>query len=351
MRITQPIPGIGPSPQAGSATGGSAGVLDAIGRTPLVELDRFPAGEGSIWAKLEFCNPGGSSKARAAARMVADALDAGVLRSGDAVIESSSGNMGVGLAQACARNDLRLICVVDPRANPLTIQTMRALGAEIHEVTDEDIPKGGDLLAARLAAVKGLLQEVPGARWLDQYSNRSNSEAHRLGTMREIHEALGDLDYLFVAAGTGGTLKGCLEYLAEESTGTKVVAVDAVGSVLFGGPRGERKLPGMGAGRPSALADGTSPWAVEYVSELECVAACRRLASQEAILAGASSGGVIAAIGRYLNEFTPSTRCACILADSGTAYLDTVYSDEWVARELRPDSADLPPGLCPGGIE
>ncbi len=164
-----------------------------------------------VWAKLESLNPGGSAKARPAARMIADALADGRIGPGSTVIESTSGNMGVGLAQACRFHGLRLICVVDSRTTDVNLRTMRAMGADVRVVTEPD-PDGGDLLGARLKLVAELVESIPGAFWPDQYSNEANAESHALGTMREIDEALdGEVDHLFVAVSTAGTLAGCME--------------------------------------------------------------------------------------------------------------------------------------------
>ena len=180
--------------------------------------------------------------------MISDAIDGGLVSRGGSVIESSSGNLGVGLAQACRYHGLRLICVVDVRAHETNMRAMRALGAEVRVVTEPD-PETDDLLSARLKLVAELVQEIPGSFWPNQYANRSNPAAHAAGTMREIDEALdGDLDYLFVATSTTGTLRGCRDYLRANDRETRVVAVDAVGSALFGGARGTRRLPGFGAG-------------------------------------------------------------------------------------------------------
>jgi cysteine synthase A len=309
-------------------------VLAAIGRTPLVDLERFLERPLAVWAKLEGCNPGGSAKARSAARIVADAIASGRIGPATTVIESTSGNMGVGLAQACVYFGLDLVCVTDRRTNRLTIQTMRALGAEVKIVERPD-PGSGDLLEARLDLVARLRRQIPDSFWPNQYANGSSPAAHADGTMREIDEALdGAIDYLFVAAGTAGTVRGCIDYLERERRSTEVVAVDARGSVLFGGERGERLLPGMGAGRPSEIAMTTRPDRLVRVDELECVVGCRRLAEREGILAGASSGGVLSALTRLAPEIDADARCALILADGGTAYLDTVYDDEWVQRSL-----------------
>ena len=318
------------------------GVLDAIGDTPLVALRRLLSRRDvAVWAKLEASNPGGSAKDRPAARILSDALRQGRIDRGTTVIESSSGNMGVGLAQACRYHGLRLICVVDARAHDTNIRTMRALGADVRVVTAPD-PETGDLLVARLKLVADLLAQTPGSFWPNQYANASNPAAHAGGTMREIDEALeGDLDYLFVATSTTGTLRGCVDYLRANDRETLVVAVDAVGSVLFGGHHGRRLLPGFGAGMESTLSLGAAFDELVRVSDLDCVVGCRRLVEREAILAGASAGGVVSAIEALSAEMPSGSRCAAIFHDGGSGYLATVYDDGWVEHELGCDAASL----------
>lgn len=310
-------------------------MLEAIGDTPLVALRRYlPRCAVEVWAKLEACNPGGSAKDRPAAGMLQDALDRGLIGPGTTVIESSSGNMGVGLAQACRYYGMALICVVDARAHDTIVRTMRALGADVRVVSDPD-PETNDLLAARLKLVRELLASTPGSFWPDQYANPSNPAAHATGTMREIDEALdGELDYLFVATSTTGTLRGCWDYLREHGRQTQVVAVDAIGSALFGGTRGTRMLPGFGAGVPTELSAAAMFDHLVRVSDLDCVVGCRRLVEREAILAGASSGGVVMALERLAARIAPGSRCAAIFADGGSGYLRTVYDDAWVQHEL-----------------
>jgi 2,3-diaminopropionate biosynthesis protein SbnA len=319
-----------------------AGILDAIGDTPLVRLRRYlPRAGVELWGKLEGLNPGGSAKARTASRMISDAFECGLVTQGGTVIESSSGNLGVGLAQACRYHGLQLICVVDARAHDTNIRTMRALGADVRVVSDPD-PTTGDLLTARLTLVAELLREMPHAFWPDQYANESNPAAHASGTMREIDEALdGELDFLFVATSTTGTLRGCCDYLRSHERDTQVVAVDAVGSVLFDGVRGARRLPGFGAGVQTSLSKGASFDVLARVSDLNCVVGCRRLANREAILAGASSGGVAFAVESFAPQLPPGSRCAAIFADAGAGYLETVYDDQWVERELGCGDAEL----------
>ena len=310
-------------------------MLEAIGDTPLVALRRYlDRPDIGVWAKLEACNPGGSTKDRPAAGMLQDALECGLIGAGTTVIESSSGNMGVGLAQACRYHGMALICVVDARAHEINVRVMRALGADVRVVSRPD-PETGDLLAARLKLVRELLASTPGSFWPDQYANASNPAAHAAGTMREIDDALdGELDYLVVATSTTGTLRGCWDYLREHGRETQVVAVDAIGSALFGGTRGTRMLPGFGAGVQTELSAAATFDRLVRVSDLDCVVGCRRLADREAILAGASSGGVVTALERLAARISPGSRCVAILPDGGTGYLRTVYDDAWVQREL-----------------
>jgi cysteine synthase A len=242
--------------------------------------------------------------------------------------------MGVGLARACRYHGIRLICVVDSRALDLNVRAMRALGADVRVVARPD-PTTGDLLVARLRLVEQLLETIPDAFWPDQYANESNPAAHAAGTMREIDESLGgELDFLFVATSTTGTLRGCTDYLRARGRATEVIAVDATGSALFGGVRARRRLPGFGAGVETALSRTAGYDGLVRVSDLECVVGCRRLVEREAILAGASSGAVATALTRIAPAMPAGSRAALIFADGGTGYLDTVYDDRWVEHEL-----------------
>ena len=180
-----------PADWAAPARAPVEGILGAIGDTPLVALRRLLLRpDVHVWAKLEASNPGGSAKDRPAARMLEDALERGLVDLGTTVIESSSGNMGIGLAQACRYHGMRLIVVVDARAHASSVRAMRALGADVRVIEHPD-PATGDLLVARMSAVQRLLAQIPNSFWPDQYANESNPAAHAAGTMREIDDALG----------------------------------------------------------------------------------------------------------------------------------------------------------------
>jgi N-(2-amino-2-carboxyethyl)-L-glutamate synthase len=312
----------------------AGGVLSAIGNTPLVRLDRLSGDQSLlVYGKLEAANPGGSTKDRAACKIIENAMATGQLKAGGLVIESSSGNMAIGLAQACLYFRLRLICVVDAKATRQNLQILKAYGTEISLVTDAD-PLTGEFLSVRLRRVQDLLKINPGAFWPDQYSNLANSNAHHF-TMGEIATSLEfKLDYLFCSTSTCGTLRGCAEYIKSHDMKTKVVAVDAVGSRIFEYREGTRLIPGHGAGvRPALFEPGLADTYV-LVSDLDCVNGCRYLVHNEAILAGGSSGGVVAAFQRLKDNIPRNSVCVLILPDRGERYLDTIYSDDWVREKL-----------------
>jgi 2,3-diaminopropionate biosynthesis protein SbnA len=305
-------------------------ILSTVGNTPLIELTRlYQDNHFRLFAKLESFNPGGSIKDRPARKILEHAFESGAISRDSVIIESSSGNMGIGLAQACNYYGLRFICVVDPRTTLQNINILKAYGAEIDFVWEPD-PVTGEFLHARLDRVQSLLAQIENSFWPDQYSNEYNSLAHHQ-TVREIIEDLdGKLDYLFCATSTCGTLRGCTEYLRRRNLKTKVIAVDAAGSVIFSNKKAKRLLPGHGA---SVVPRLFRPGLVEdfiLVTDLDCVVGCRRLVRFEAVLAGGSSGGVLAAIDHYRDEIPKGSNCVLIFPDRGERYLDTIYSDAWV---------------------
>ncbi|MDF3130045.1 2,3-diaminopropionate biosynthesis protein SbnA [Kiritimatiellaeota bacterium B1221] len=308
-------------------------ILSTVGHTPLISLSRlFPEVEVDLFGKFESLNPAGSIKDRTALQLISHAMETGELQQGDTVIESSSGNMAIGLAQACIFNHLKLIVVVDPNINLSTVKILKAYGARIEQVS-EPAEEGG-YLEARLQRVHALLEETENSFWPNQYKNPQNPIAH-YQTMHEISMALhGQLDYLFVATSTCGTLMGCAEYIKEHALPTKLVAVDAVGSVIFGGEPKKRLLQGHGAGKPSQFLDKSVVHDVIKVDDKECVEGCRELLNREAMFCGGSSGGVVSACKKYLPSLPKGSRCALLLGDRGERYLDTIYNPEWVAKHI-----------------
>lgn len=310
------------------------GILSAIGNTPLIQLTRVLKNiPFRLFAKLEALNPGGSIKDRPAISIIRQALETGEIRPDTAVIESSSGNMGIGLAQACAYFGLRLICVIDPRTTWQNIRILQAYGAEIDLVKEPD-PQTGEFLPARLKRVQTLLHSIKNSFWPNQYSNIYNPIAHHQ-TMHEIVTKLGGkVDALFVATSTCGTIRGCAEYVKSHTLNTKIFAVDAVGSMIFGSEKTKRLIPGLGAGIIPPIHQPDLIDKCIHVSDLDCVVGCRRLVTQEAILAGGSSGGLLMAVERVKHDISEEATCVVVFPDRGERYLDTIYSDTWVRKHF-----------------
>jgi len=310
------------------------GVLSAIGNTPLVHLARLSERlRLEVFAKLEAHNPGGSMKDRPAANIIKSAINAGLITPDSVVIESSSGNMGIGLAQVCAYYGLKFICVVDVKVTSQNLKLLKAYGAEVDRVTEPD-PETGELLQARVNRVKELVNTIEQSFWPDQYSNLNNSLAHHQ-TMREIVEALdGEVDYFFCATSTCGTLRGCSEFVKQAGLRTEIIAVDALGSVIFGGPSAKRLIPGHGASVRPRLFKGDFADRYVQVSDLDCVVGCRQLLKLESILAGGSSGAIVSALLQDKLQLREHSTCVLLLADRGERYLETIYSDEWVAEHF-----------------
>ena len=325
-------------------------VMACVGRTPLVELGRqFPPPGPAVIAKLELMNPSGSMKDRSAAYIIERGLADGTITGTSHLLESSSGNFGIALASAARVYGLEFTCIVDPKTTPANLRILRSLGAHVEIVTDADAH--GCHLDARLRRVAELCREQPGALWINQYANDRNWQAHFHGTGGEILADLDrPLDCLVVPVSTTGTILGLARRLRAAFPRLHVVAVDAVGSVIFGGPPGPRHVPGLGAGRRSVLLTADDVDEVVSVSDREAVAGCRALAATEGILAGGSSGAVVAAIEQIRPRIPRTWQLLTVLPDRGDRYLDQVYNDEWVAR--------LPPvtpgaGGCPldnGGV-
>jgi N-(2-amino-2-carboxyethyl)-L-glutamate synthase len=287
----------------------------------------------NLYCKFEALNPGGSVKDRTAVTIIERALREKRLQPGGTVVESSSGNMGIGLAQVCSYYGLNFICVVDPKVTAQNVEIIKAYGAMVEMVTEDDPHRGG-YLRARLDRVEDLLQTIPGSFWPNQYANTDNPRAHHQ-TMEEITNALhGKVDYLFCATSTCGTLRGCAEYIKENGLKTKIMAVDARGSVIFGGPTAKRLIPGHGAAvRPGLFQNDLADDCI-HISDIECVISCRRLVRLEAILAGGSSGAVLMAVSQKRDTIPAGANCVMIFPDRGERYMDTIYSDSWIQKHF-----------------
>jgi 2,3-diaminopropionate biosynthesis protein SbnA len=322
------------------ASGTFGSILETLGNTPAVTLGRLSDTGGTLIAKLESYNPAGSTKDRPARLIIEQAICDGVIRPGSTVIESSSGNMGIGLAQACCIHGIRLICIVDPRTPIVSRRLIEAYGAVV-ECIARPHPVTGDFLDARIDRVTELLQRNPSYVWLDQYTSACNPRAHELGTGAEIARLVERYEQasVFCAVSTGGTLLGIYRALSQLPN-TQIVAVDSVGSAAFGGERGERCIPGFGSSRPSAFlaAERIPNLTVVRVSAVECIVGCRALARREGIVAGGSAGGVVFAAARATRDMGPTSVAVAVLPDRGERYLDTVFNDDWVREHFGEDA-------------
>jgi N-(2-amino-2-carboxyethyl)-L-glutamate synthase len=315
-----------------------AGILATIGSTPLVQLARYlDRRDLRLFAKLEAFNPGGSSTDRPAAAILERGLASGTIRQGTVVVESSSGNLGVGLAQACRYHGLRFVCVVDSNASPLDVRILETYGAEVDRVTAPD-PLSGAWLPARMQRVQELQRRIPDTFWPNQHAAAVDAEAHYHGTMAEVVERLdGRLDLLFIATSAGATIRGCVSYARDHRLPVRIIGVEAAGSVIFPageGQAGERRGPGPDSEIRLPPCDPTLVSRVVKVTDADCVRACRRLMDREAIFAGGSSGGVLAAVEKLAGWVPPDAVCVAILPDRGERYLDTVFDDAWVLAHL-----------------
>lgn len=314
----------------------SGGVLGAIGGTPLVQLEKiFGANHFACFAKLEGLNPAGSSKDRPSVAIIENALQTGEIDSDTLIIEASSGNTGIGLAMVCAYHGLRFRCLIDPKVTQQNVDILLAYGAEVEMIGLPD-QETGELLPAKLKRIEEILEKVENSFWVNQYASPENSGSHYRSTVREIlHDLDGRaLDYLFIATGTCGTLRGCLDYLVDHDYPTRVIAVDAMGSQIFLNHKHNRLIPGLGSAICPQLTPTDHVHKILQVNDIDCVVGCRRLARTEAILAGGSSGGVISAVARMSPEIEKNSTVVVLLPDRGERYLDTIYSDEWVRENL-----------------
>jgi len=283
-----------------------------------------------LYAKIEGLNPAGSIKLKTALGMISSLEARGAIDYDTVLIESSSGSLGVALSIICAERGYRFTCVVDPNASSTTVKMMRALGANIVLVTRRDA--NGGFLGSRIAHIKQLIEADHRYLWLNQYANPENPRAHRQSTARAIFECFPQLDYLFVGAGTTGTLMGCVQYFREHSPLTKIVAVDSIGSVSFGNAPGPRHIPGLGTSRRPEIYTPEGIHAFEMVAEVDTVAMCRYLARTNGFLAGGSTGTVLAAVHQWSRRMAPDASVVVISPDLGERYLDSIYDDDWVTR-------------------
>ena len=281
-----------------------------------------------LYLKCEGFNFAGSIKLKAATEMVEAAERDGTLTPGSVLVESSSGNLGVALSMIAASKGYRFLCVTDPRCNLSTRLLMEALGSQVHTITEPDANDG--FLGARINYIRGLCASDDRYVWLNQYTNPGNWKAHYRTTAPAIARQFPRLDVLFVGAGTTGTLMGCARYFQDWHRPVRVVAVDSVGSVTFGGAPGRRMIPGLGMSVRPPLLDESHVDEVVLVQEADTIRTCHRLA-RSGFLFGGSTGTVVSGATGWLAQHDAGELTAVAIApDLGERYLDTIYQTNWL---------------------
>lgn len=307
-------------------------ILDLIGNTPLIRLHALTKGlKATILVKYEPANPGGSVKDRIGFRMIEWAEAQGLLKAGGTIIEPTSGNTGVGLAMAAALKGYKCIFVLPDKINEMKRSLLKAYGAEIvitPTAVKPDSPQHYVNVAKRLA------QEIPGAYWPNQYNHPANKQAHIDTTGPEIwKDTDGKIDVLIGGLGTCGTMSGTATFLKKKKPSLTVVVTDPEGSIFSGDTPHPYLVEGIGEDfLPRNLERGLIDEFIR-VSDRESFHMARRLAREEGILAGGSSGSALAGALRYAERLTEPKLIVVILPDSGRSYLTAFYSDQWMAEK------------------
>ena len=314
-------------------------ILQLIGRTPMVRINKLADPNGAeLWAKVEYLNPGGSVKDRIALRILDDYEKEGLLKPGGTVVEATSGNMGMGLAMACAVRGYNAILVMFDKASDEKQRLVRAMGAEVvicpTDVAPDD-PRSYYSVARRIA------EETPGAILANQHENPSNAQAHYDTTGPEIWEQMeGRIDAFVASIGTGGTITGVARYLKEKDPDIKVWAADPCGSILKTYKetgeitQGELYLvEGIGEDMVPGNLDIDLVDEIINVSDQESFHMSRQLARKEGIFGGGSAGTNMKVAVEVAAAMRPDQVVVTLIPDTGARYLSKLYSDEWMQEQ------------------
>ncbi|MBV9343383.1 MAG: pyridoxal-phosphate dependent enzyme [Gammaproteobacteria bacterium] len=311
-------------------------VLAMIGNTPLMAVHRLDTGPCELFLKLENQNPGGSIKDRVGLYLIEAAERSGQLAPGATLIEATAGNTGLGLALVAAQKGYRLLLVIPDKMSQEKIFHLKAMGAEV-QMTRSDVSKGHPEYYRDLA--ERLARETPGAYFVNQFGNPANARAHAETTAPEIWEQMGQrVDAIVCGAGTGGTIAGLSQYFARTAPQVELILADPVGSGLASfatsGRLPEAMTPwlveGIGGDTVPPVADFSRVRQALSIPDAEAFRTCRELLAREGIIAGTSTGTLLAAALRYCRAQRTPRRVVTFVCDSGNKYLSKVYNDYWM---------------------
>ena len=313
-----------------------ANVLEMIGNTPLMAVRHLDTGPCELFLKLENQNPGGSIKDRVGLYLIQAAERSGKLKAGGTLVEATAGNTGLGLALVAAQKGYRLLLVIPDKMSQEKIFHLKAMGAEVM-MTRSDVSKGHPEYYRDVA--ERLAREIPGAYFVNQFGNPANAQAHEETTAPEIWEQMGHrLDAIVCGAGTGGTLAGLTHFFARTAPGVQLVLADPAGSGLATyattGKLPEKMTPwlveGIGGDSVPPVGDFSRVSSTYTIPDAEAFRTCRELLSREGIIAGTSTGTLLAAALRYCRAQQDPKRVVSFVCDSGNKYLSKVYNDYWM---------------------
>lgn len=292
-------------------------ITQLVGETPMLRLRRVvPPGAAEVFAKLEYMNPGGSVKDRAAIGMIRRAEQEGKLQPGATLIEATAGNTGIGLALIGVNRGYRVIFCVPERFSEEKVKVMRALGAEVIRTLDVEGMQGA------IARAKEIAASIPGSFMCSQFENPANPDYHYETTGREIFEQMqGRVDAVVIGVGTGGTFSGVARFLKERLPHVLTVAVETQGSVLGGGPPGEHKVEGIGSSFIPKTYDARVADEILMVNDPEAFDMVKQLAAQEGVLAGSSGGANVYGAVQVAKRLGAGKRVVTMIPDSAERYL------------------------------
>jgi cysteine synthase A len=292
-------------------------ISQLVGETPILQLKKLVPSDGAgVFVKLEYLNPGGSVKDRAASGIIRRAEKERQLQPGGTIVEATAGNTGIGLALIGVQRGYKVALFVPERFSEEKVILMRALGAEVTRTPDAEGMQGAIRRANEFVA------RTPGAFMAGQFENPANPDYHYQTTAREIFEQMeGRVDAVVIGSGTAGTFTGVARFMKERLPGVLAYAVETQGSVLGGGPPGPHKVEGIGASFVPRNFDRSVCDAVLMVSDAEAFAMVKELAAREGVLSGSSGGANVVASVRVARQLRPGKNVVTMIPDSAERYL------------------------------